>query len=169
MKKTFLLLTFCIFAATFVVCATLLESCRKKQCYEPMYDNPPALSDTGYNTCKTIVYNFRTYSGDGRERLISMDHRDTIKVFGYVTNCTNRYALNCQYSLVDEPIVSGAQSNIELPLEYWTIPDSIDLDFAKICYVTGCIAFEEERKNFMKPNPCDIFFPKIHPIEYHFE
>ena len=98
-----------------------------------------------------------------------MDHRDTIKVFGYVTNCTNRYALNCQYSLVDEPIVSGAQSNIELPLEYWTIPDSIDLDFTKICYVIGCIAFEEERTNYDKLNPCDIFFPKIHPIEYHFE
>ena len=45
MKKLSLFFAFCIFAATFVVCATLLESCRKKQCYEPMYDNPPALSD----------------------------------------------------------------------------------------------------------------------------
>ena len=160
---------YCIVLSLFFLWGILLESCSKKQCYEPLYDNPPALSDTGYNTCEAIIYNFRTYSGDGVERFLSMDHRDTIKVFGYVTKCTNHYALNCQYSLVDDPIVSDVQPDIELPIEYWTLPDSIDIDLARTCYVIGCIAFEEERTNYNNWNPCDIFFPKIHPIEYHFE
>lgn len=169
MKKTFLLLTFCIFAATFVVCATLLESCSKKHCYEPIYNNPTALSVTGYNSCQSIVYYYRAYIGEGEERLRSMDHKDTIRVCGYITPCTNRYAHNCQYSLVDKLPVSNAQSDCEVPIESWTFPDTVSVDDTRKCYIIGLITFEIERKNQDKMSPCDIIIPQIYPVKYHFE
>lgn len=169
MKKTFLLLTFCIFAATFVVCATLLESCSKKHCYEPIYNNPPELSVTGYNSCQSIVYYYRAYIGEGEERLRSMDHKDTIRVCGYITPCTNRYAHNCQYSLVDKLPVSNAQSDCEVPIESWTFPDTVSVDDTRKCYIIGLITFEIERKNQDKMSPCDIIIPQIYPVKYHFE
>ena len=130
---------YCIVLSLFFLWGILLESCSKKQCYEPLYDNPPALSDTGYNTCEAIIYNFRTYSGDGVERFSPIDHKDTIRVCGYITRCTNRYAIHCQYSLVDECPLTDNHSEIELPIEWWT-PDSIDIISGKkyICNRSHC-------------------------------
>ena len=48
-----------------LVGAILLGSCHKKNCQGLVYDNPPVLSDTGYNTCKAIYYNFYMYEGIG--------------------------------------------------------------------------------------------------------
>jgi hypothetical protein len=152
-----------------LVGAILLESCSKKHCYEPMYNNPPALSVTEYNSCRAIVYNYRAYMGEGEERLRPMDHRDTIRVCGYITPCTNRYAHNCEYSLVDKLPASNAQSDCEVPMEWWTFPDSASVDDTRKCYVTGLITFEIERKKQDEMSPCDIIIPQIHPIEYHFE
>ena len=158
------------FCFTIVLCCVLmvlLGGCSKKHCYEPLYENPPVLSDTGYNTCEAVVYNFRTYSGEGAERLQMLDHKDTIKVCGYITMCTNKRAIDCSYSLVDNPIVSDNQLDMEIPLCCWALPDSVDV--SSKCYMTGLIAFDIYRKKIDAMSPCDIIFPKIFPIEYHFE
>ena len=63
-----------------------LISCKKKECHGLVHKNPPALSDTGYNTCEAIYYNFYTYAGDGEGHdLVCQMAYSPIKLMGIFT------------------------------------------------------------------------------------
>lgn len=150
-----------------VTVIVLACSCQKKNCSEiRMFENPPAVSATDYNTCATVFYNYSAYTGEGLDRLAAMDFKDTIKVCGYITDCTKSYARgSCLYSLMDESPTLGTRPTVQIPLRNF-VPDSITTQ--KI-YVTGILNFEIDRRNMDKSTPCDKIFPMLLPIDYHFE
>lgn len=141
-----------------LVGAVLLESCSKKHCYEPMYDNPPALSETGYNTCKAIVYNFSTYNGTADESFF-LSERDTIKICGYLHPHVDPD--RTWYTLADEPMSLNPNPKIKLNVSDLGISDSTIIDVSKKCYITGRLGFEEHPYHSNNYGPCLKWIPYV--------
>ena len=164
MKKLSLFFAFCIFAATFVVCAILLESCEKKNCQGLVHANPPVLSDTGYNTCEAIYYNYNMYMGHGEgQEMIEQMYLSEIKAYGYIH--TYVYPERNYYTLADIPQQSEERPEIELQIDHLWVLDPIEIDDTKKYYVTGIMGFTYHGHN----ESCMTFIPKILRIDscYH--
>ncbi|MBP5649807.1 MAG: hypothetical protein J6X01_01875 [Bacteroidales bacterium] len=168
MKKTSLLLALCISAATFVICVILLESCKKKECYGLVHANPPALSDTGYNSCEAIYYNYNMYMGHGEgQEMIEQMYFSKIKVYGYIY--TYRNPEGNYYALADNPQQSDEHPEIGLEINGKGFFDSIEIDATKKYYVTGIMGFIEHPYHGDNFGACLTFIPKILRIDscYH--
>ena len=149
----------------------LLASCGGNKCYEPVYDDRPALSDTGYNTCKAILYNFSAYDKKDGESVMQAEAKP-IKVCGYIHTRTNPDQISL--TLADEPVALNPNPNIQLNMDRLGIPDSImatiAIDATKKFYITGYLGFEEHPYHGTNFNNCRKWIPYIaNTIDYHFE
>lgn len=140
------------------LCLTMFASCSKKHCYEPMYDNPPALSENGYNTCKAVLYNFSAYNGTVDEQFF-LAERDTIKICGYLHSHVEPD--RTWYTLADEPMSLNADPEIELNVSNLRISDSTTIDVSKKCYITGRLGFEEHPYHANNYGACLKWIPCI--------
>lgn len=143
-----------------------LISCKKKECHGLVHKNPPALSDTGYNTCEAIYYNFYTYAGDGEGYdLVCQMAYSPIKAYGYI-HVYRRPDRN-YYSLCDEPMLSNYEypeneyPEIELMIDNVGTLSSFDIDYTKKYHITGYLGFNEHPYHANNFGACMTFIPKI--------
>ncbi|MBR3578109.1 MAG: hypothetical protein IKN98_04955 [Bacteroidales bacterium] len=169
MKKTSLFFKLCICSATLVVGAILLVSCHKKNCQGLVYENPPVLSDTGYNTCKAIYYNFYMYEGIGEgHEVVYQVEGSRLKVYGYIY--TYRNPEGNYYALADSPQQSDEHPDIELKIDGKGFFDTIEVDRTKKYYVTGTMGFNYHPYHGDDFGACMTFSPTISSIhEYNME
>ena len=147
-----------------------LISCKKKECHGLVHKNPPALSDTGYNTCESIYYNFYTYAGDGEGHdLVCQMAYSPIKAYGYI-HVYRRPDRN-YYSLCDEPMLSNYEyPEIELMIDDTRELDSVEIDCTKKYYVIGYLGFDDHPYHGNNFGACLKYSPKFMSIrDYHLE
>ncbi len=151
-----------------LVCTILFGACKKKECQGLVHDNPPMLSDTGYNTCEAIYYNYYMYqgTGEGSEMVSQMVH-SRIKACGYI----HTYADwdRSYYSLADTPQHSDEHPEVELEIGYLLPLDTIEIDGTKKYYVTGALDFAQHPYHGNDFGPCMTFYPTFMYIDscYH--
>ena len=147
-----------------LVSAILLESCKKKNCQGLVHANPPVLSDTGYNTCEAIYYNYNVYMGhgEGHEMACQMEGSE-LKVYAYIY--TYRNPEGNYYALADSPQQSDKHPDIELTIEGKGCLDTIAVDRTKKYYVTGNMGFIEHPYRANDFGSCLTFIPEILHID----
>ena len=151
MKKVSLLFALCIFAATFIVIAISSISC-DKQCHNKWKDKDiPSLSDTGYNTCNAIFYNYSLVTESANEA----EHYNgqNVKVCGWFMQPNSV----CLVALTDS----------NLPTLFPNV-DSVDL--TKKCYVTGTLQMVDlPTGEGRKTSPCQSYMPQINVTDLYYE
>lgn len=151
-----------------LVGAVLLESCKKKNCQGLVYDNPPMLSDTGYNTCEAIYYNYYMYLGHGEgQAMIEQMYYSKIKAHGYIY--TYRNPEGNYYALADSPQQCDEHPGVELKIDGMGCFDTIAVDRTKKYYITGTMGFIEHPYRGNDFGACLTFIPEILRIDscYH--
>lgn len=132
-----------------------------------MYDNPPALSTTGYNTCQAIVYNYSAYNGAIDESFFQAE-RETIKICGYLHPHVDPD--RTWYTLADEPMSLNPNPEIKLNLSDLSISDSTIIDVSKKCYITCYPGFEDHPYHGNNYGVCLKWTPYVAVIvDYFFE
>ena len=137
-----------------------LISCKKKECHGLVHKNPPALSDTGYNTCAAIYYNFYTYAGDGEGHdLVCQMAYSPIKAYGYIL--PYRRPDHPYYSLSDSPMFNDKYPEIELMIDNVGTLSSVDIDYTKKYHIIGYLGFIEHPYHANDFGACLTLSPKI--------
>ena len=140
-----------------------------KQCHHKWADSEiPPLSDTGYNSCKAVVYNysFVTESVNKIENFIV----PKVKVCGWLMRSDDIYLVG----LTDNPSFAGADYLFDNDTEILycnfgdeptLFPNMDSIDITKKCYVTGELHLE----NLPTMSECQQFIPKIYVKDLYFE
>ena len=147
--------------------AIFFVSC-EKQCHYKWKDKDiPPLSETGYNTCKAIKYNYSFFQGQDN-KIMNQLYRDTIRVCGWFDK---RSWENGEWFLTDDPEYAVQSIGNQLPeisvrLDYYSgyIPDTVDI--SRQCYVTGLLSFDSFPTN---GGSCTHVYPVIVEYTYFFE
>lgn len=132
-----------------------------KQCHHKWADSEiPPLSDTGYNSCKAVVYNYTLFEHEEQDRILELDCQQIVKACGWIKGDPHHYGY-C--SLADDS--TSSEPEISIPLYAWGLPDSVDFDATKKCYIIGRLTFglTEWKKS------CIETVPRICPFEFYFE
>ncbi len=132
-----------------------------------MYDNPPALSNTGYNSCQSIIYNYSTYQGYevGVERAKQTEF-DTIKVCGYFL--VHIDPDRTWYTFSDAKLSESSSENT-LDIFYCQGLDSTEIFTEKKYYLTAVLSYRY-KSHGDNEGACAKFIPQIGKIvDYYYE
>ena len=172
MKRTAPIVTIIIVIAIFSI------SCHK-QCYNKLKNTDiPTLSDTGYNTCNAIFYNYSLVTESANET----EHYDgqNVKICGWFMHPNGI----CHVALTDNPNWAGKDYiNYDMDYDgtYETIycnfsyqptlfPNADSVDLTKKCYVIGKLHMIQlptgEGRNISQ---CLFYDPEINVTDLYFE
>ncbi len=174
MKKLSLFFAFCIFAATFIVMAISSISC-DKQCHNKLKGKDiPSLSDTGYNTCNAIFYNYSLVTESSKEA----EHYNgqNVKVCGWFMQSNSV----CLVALTDNPNFAGEDDMVSdgtyeiiycnFSNQPTLFPNADSVDLTKRCYVTGTLQMVDlPAGEGRKASPCQSYIPQINVTDLYYE
>lgn len=174
MKKLSLFFAFCIFAATFIVMAISSISC-DKQCHNKLKGKDiPSLSDTGYNTCNAIFYNYSLVTESAKEA----EHYNgqNVKVCGWFMQSNSV----CLVALTDNPNFAGEDDMVSdgtyeiiycnFSNQPTLFPNADSVDLTKRCYVTGTLQMVDlPAGEGRKASPCQSYIPQINVTDLYYE
>ena len=172
MKKFSFIISVMLFA-----CFSLL-SC-DKQCHNRWKDKDiPSLSDTSYNTCNAIFYNYSLLTESANEA----EHYNgqTVKVSGWFMRPNS---IGCA-AITDNPDCAG-KDYMDYDGTYETIycnflnqmtlfPNADSVDLTKRCYVTGTLQMVnlpvgEVMGGGRKTSHCQSYIPRINVTDLYYE
>ena len=174
MKKLSLFFAFCIFAATFIVMAISSISC-DKQCHNKLKGKDiPSLSDTGYNTCNAIFYNYSLVTESAKEA----EHYNgqNVKVCGWFMQpnsvCLVALTDNPNWAAEDYTDYDGTYETIycDFSCNPTLFPNADSVDLTKKCYVTGTLQMVDlPAGEGRKESPCQSYIPQINVTDLYYE
>ena len=146
-----------------------------KQCHNKWKDTDiPALSDTGYNTCNAIFYNYSLVTESANEA----EHYNgqNVKVCGWFMQPNSV----CLVALTDNPNYAG-EDYMDDDGAYETIycdfshnpalfPNADNVDLTKKCYVIGTILMVDlPTGEGRKSSHCQVYTPHIIVADLYYE
>jgi hypothetical protein len=157
-----------------IVMVIPLISCHK-QCHNRWENTEmPTLSDTGYNTCNAIFYNYSLVTESANEA--ELYNGQIVKVCGWFMHSNSVYRI----AITDNPNFAG-EDDIVYDETYKTIycnfsnnpmlfPNVDSVDLTKKCYVTGTLQMVDlPTGEGRKTSPCQSYMPQINVTDLYYE
>lgn len=166
-KRASLVTVIIVIAISFISC--------DKPCHNKWKDKDiPSLSDTGYNTCNVIFYNYSLVTESASE--VEHYNGQTVKVCGWFMRPNSIGSA----AITDNPDCAG-KDYLDYDGTYETIycdfsnqpalfPNADSVDLTKKCYVTGTLQMVDlPTGEGRKTSHCQSYIPRINVTDLYYE